>query len=79
MLARSVYQEDPSIAGIHIFTYLISFHLIKYTFTVPAPATAANGTSLDSTCFIEGLRDFNRGTACERPTAIPQDAVTAER
>lgn len=56
---------------------LISLPRIKKTFTVPAAATAVNGTSFMHKDLKDGDK-LRRGTAWFNPTAIAQEVVTAE-
>lgn len=56
---------------------LISPARIRPTLTTPADTTAANGTNRPKMSFVDGDTFFRRGTREFKPTATPQEAVTA--
>lgn len=52
---------------------------MRKTFSAPALATAANGTSLVRMVFVAGLTFFSRGTRALSPSATEHDAPTARK
>ena len=57
----------------------ISSHRIKKTFSAPALATAAKGTSRPRSKRTDAGINVSRGTSDLRPTATVQDAPTAAK
>jgi hypothetical protein len=66
-------------AGYTSMPCLISSPRIRNTLSAPAVATAAKGTNLPAMTFALGDRLLRRGTSALRPSATPQDALTARR
>src|SRR5690348_13061405 len=58
---------------------LISSPRMRKTLSAPAVATAANGTRRPAMSLALGDKLLRRGTRALRPTATPQDALTASR
>ena len=59
--------------------FLISSPRMRKTFSAPALATAAKGTSLPRIIRVPGLMPFNLGTSAFRPSATEQEAETASK
>lgn len=76
--ARSSFWDGES-EGKTSMPLLISSPRIRKTFSAPAEATAAKGTSRVRIVFAPGERRRRRGTTALRPSATEQEADTARK
>ena len=77
--SASLALSDSERTGYTSIPCLISSPRIKKTFSAPALATAAKGTSLERMIFVAGVTFFNRGTRALSPKATEQEAPTARK
>ena len=77
--ASTLCRSASDSAGYTSMPCLISSPRIRNTLSAPAVATAAKGTNRPAITFALGERLLRRGTSALRPSATPQDALTARR